>query len=102
MFKRRVALFVLSAALATISLAGCATAGSGKFSWDNARQVKAGMSQQEVVALMGPPYLTQGIGQNGVKLVWVHVNLFAGTESAAMTFKDGKAVDSFHVPESFK
>jgi hypothetical protein len=42
----------VAAALAALVLA--ARDGTG-FKWDEARQIKAGMTEAEVVALMGPP-----------------------------------------------
>lgn len=78
---------------------GCA--GSGAIKWDNARQVKAGMTQQEVVGLMGQPYSVASTADGSVKLIWVHVGALGGSETAVMTFKDGKAIDSFRVPDSF-
>lgn len=41
---------------ALVLLAGCATAGR-QVNWDKARQVKVGMSEPEVTALMGSPYM---------------------------------------------
>lgn len=83
-------------------LTGCATAGSGKINWDNARQVKDGMSKQEVTALMGQPYRVVARNDGTQRYVWVNVNLYSGTQSAALDFdKDGKVVKAFQIPDTF-
>ena len=40
------------AALVSVTLAGCF---GNNFSWTNARQIRQGMSEREVIALMGKP-----------------------------------------------
>lgn len=93
--KKLFAVIALSAMLA-------ACAGSGSIRWDNARQVKAGMTKQEVGALMGQPYSVQTVDKGSEKWVWVHVTPFGGAESAHLTFKDGKVTQAWEIPESFK
>jgi hypothetical protein len=92
---RRIAAIVLLAA----SIAGCA--GSGSINWNNARMLRDGMSIKEVTDLMGQPYRIQTVGKGEVKYIWVHVNPLTGSESAHMTFKDGKLVQAPEVPASF-
>lgn len=92
-------LFLSIAILACAALSACA--GSGTIKWDHARQVKAGMTQQEVVGLMGKPYSVASNPDGSVKLIWVNATAWGGASSAVMTFKDGKAIDSFHVPDDF-
>ncbi|PWK38680.1 outer membrane protein assembly factor BamE (lipoprotein component of BamABCDE complex) [Cupriavidus plantarum] len=95
-------MFVAVALSATLGLTGCATAGSGKINWNNARQVKDGMTKKEVAALMGDPYQVVARNDGTQRYVWVHVNLFSGTQSAALEFdKDGKVVKAFQIPDNF-
>ena len=91
--------FVSAIALA-LSITACA--GSGKINWDAARQVKPGMTQQEVTEVMGRPHRVSGRG-NGVETwLWVHANGFTGsTQSASVIFKDGIAAGGIPVPNSF-
>jgi len=89
-------------AVVAVWLAGCATAGSGKIDWNNARQVKDGMTKKEVTALMGTPYQVVARNDGTQRYVWVNVNLFSGTQSAALDFdKDGKVVKAFPIPDNF-
>ena len=92
---RRLASIVLLCAV----LSACA--GSGSINWNNARMVKDGMTINEVTALMGKPYMIQTVGNGEVKYFWVHTNLLTGSESAHMTFKDGKLLKAPEIPASF-
>lgn len=86
---------------AMVVLTGCAT-GSGKINWDNARQVKADMTQQEVTKLMGQPYQIRSTGQGEVQWIWVHVNpITFASASASLTFKDGRVSDVWEIPDTF-
>jgi outer membrane protein assembly factor BamE (lipoprotein component of BamABCDE complex) len=90
----------LTAVAIALTLTGCA--GSGKIKWDNARQVKAGMTQAEVTELMGKPYQVTAKGDGIQTWVWVYVNGMTGSsQSAALNFKDGKVIKAFEVPDSF-
>lgn len=99
----RIGKFAVAAVLSSaVLLGGCATAGSGKIDWNNARQVKDGMTKQEVTELMGKPYSVVARNDGTQRYVWVHVNLFSGTQSAALDFdKDGKVVKAFTIPDTF-
>ncbi|MWL87686.1 outer membrane protein assembly factor BamE [Cupriavidus sp. SW-Y-13] len=89
-------------AVVAVWLTGCATAGSGKIDWNNARQVKDGMTKKEVAALMGTPYQVVARNDGTQRYVWVNVNLFSGTQSAALDFdRDGKVVKAFQIPDNF-
>lgn len=92
----------LSAVVLALALSACATAGS-KIDWNNARQVKAGMTQQEVSTLLGKPYSVTATGDGTQRWVWVYVNGFSGAhQSAALSFKDGKVVKAFEIPDTFR
>lgn len=87
-------------ALAAILLSGCA---GSKINWDSARQVKEGMTQEEVVGLMGSPRTVYARNDGIQRYVWVYVNVMTGTtQSASLDFdKDGRALKGFNVPPSF-
>jgi len=82
-------------------LAGCATAGR-EVNWDKARQVKVGMSEAEVTALMGPPYMVSS-RDGGQRWIWTYANGFTGASSTmTVDWKDGKVVSVPAIPTSFK
>ena len=81
-----------------------ACAGSGSIKWDDARQIKVGMTEKEVAGLMGRPYQAQVTGSDGrYQWVWVSVNLMTGGGASKMTavFKDGVVVEVPVIPASF-
>lgn len=85
-------------ALAGIFLSACA---GTAFNWDSARQIKAGMTEPEVEAIMGAPYLVRS--QNGgVTWVWSYADAFAGAKSVSIVFVDGKVAEPPPIPTSFK
>lgn len=88
------------ALFAAILLSGCA---GNKINWDHARQVKEGMTQEEVVGLMGAPRAVSARNDGTQRYIWVYVNVMTGTtQSASLDFsKDGKALKGFNVPPSF-
>lgn len=88
----------IAAALFALVLAACA---GTPFKWDNARQLREGMSEQEVTELMGRPYMVTA-NANGNVWIWSHSTAFGGAQSLSVIFKDGKAVKVPAVPESFK
>ncbi len=91
--KKTLCMLALSAAIS-----GCA---GTSFKWDQARQVKEGMTEAEVTQLMGAPYLVKS-GQDGMVWVWSHADAFAGSRSVSVVIKDGKVTKAPVIPESFK
>jgi outer membrane protein assembly factor BamE (lipoprotein component of BamABCDE complex) len=90
--------FILAA---LVLLAGCATAGR-EVNWNRARQVKVGMSEPEVTALMGAPYMVSS-RDGGQRWIWTYVNGFTGASSTmTVDWKDGKVVSVPSIPASFK
>lgn len=86
--------------IAVLALTLTACAGTA-FNWDSARQIKAGMNEHEVTALMGDPYLVKS--QNGaITWVWSYADAFAGAKSVSVVFVDGKVAEPPPIPTSFK
>ncbi len=88
----------LAATLLAILLTACA---GTPFEWDNARQIKTGMTEQEVTALLGQPYMVKSQGQT-LTWVWSYADTFSGARSVAIVFKDGKVTEPPPIPASFK
>lgn len=84
--------------LSIVLLTACA---GTNFEWDNARQIKAGMTEQEVTNIMGAPYLVRS--ESG-KLTWVwsYANTFDGVKTVSVIFVDGKVTEPPPIPASFK
>lgn len=90
---------LIGTVVVALILSGCA---GSDFNWDKVRQVKPGMTQQEVTALLGPPNNVRSTAE-GVTWAWAHVNMMAGsTRSVSVVFRDGKVVSAPQVPESFR
>lgn len=91
---------MLRAILLALTLTVSACAGTN-FNWDTARQIKPGMTEQEVTALMGRPYLVKSAGSQ-VTWVWSHANALGASKAVSVVFVDGKVSDAPAIPESFK
>lgn len=89
---------ILICALTYTLLTACA---GTAFNWSSARQIRAGMSEQEVTAIMGDPYLVTS-NANGVIWVWSHANALGASISLSVVFRDGKVVTPPPIPESFR
>ncbi len=79
-------------------MAACA---GTNFKWDTVRQLRVGMTEAEVTALMGPPNNIRS-GPEGVTWAWAYVDMAYSTRSVAVTFRDGRLNSVPQVPESFK
>lgn len=89
---------LIAACLLAGALAGCA---GTNFKYDNARQVKVGMTEAEVTQLMGRPYSVIST-PNGQTWVWSHANGFTGSSRAvSFKFADGRVTEVPSIPESF-
>lgn len=90
----------LKAVLITlILLAGCA---GTNFSYDQARKVQVGMSERDVVSIMGKPYSVVS-RPDGQVWVWSYANGLSGrTRAVSFILKDGAVVKTPSIPESFK
>lgn len=81
-------------------LAGCA--GSGAFRWADARQIKEGMSEAEIIRLIGPPYMVTSTA-DGQRWLWVHANGFTGgAQSLSIPMKNGKVFAAPPIPDAFR
>lgn len=90
------------AMLAVLVLTACA--GSGSINWNDARKIKVGMTEKEVIEVMGSPYQAQVVGNDGVyRWVWVDVNLMRGGGAQKMSaeLKNGVVVNVPVIPDSF-
>lgn len=77
------------AALGLLLLAGCA---GTPFRWQDVDRVHDGMSEPQVVAILGPPDSRSQVG-NRLALVWVHVNpITTRIRSVGFTLVDGRVV----------
>lgn len=83
---------------ACLTLAACA---GTPFSYDNARQVKPGMSEDQVYQLMGNPYRV--VSRNGEQM-WVYSFATALGNAKAVSFKmaGGHITEVPTIPDSFK
>lgn len=81
------------------ALSGCA---GTNFSYENARQVKVGMTEAEVTRLMGQPYSVASRGDEQM-WVWSRANGFTGaSRSVSFKMKDGRVIEVPQIPESFE
>jgi hypothetical protein len=84
--------------LAALVLSACAV--GTPINWNKARQVQVGMTEAQVVALMGRPYMVASRPE-GQRWVWSLGTSFGGAESMSITMKEGKVVEVPPIPASF-
>lgn len=89
---------LISAVLAIAVLSGCA---GTNFSYDEARRVEVGMTEAEVMRIMGRPY-TVVSRPDGQMWVWSHANAFGAAKSVSFRLKDGRVVEIPDIPETFR
>ena len=89
---------LVTAITTTALLTACA---GTPFKWDDARKIRAGMSTQEVTAIVGTPNAVKAQGEI-LRYVWVYVSSFEGTRTLVVDFKDGKAIKAPPIPDEFK
>lgn len=82
-----------------LAIAGCA---GTNFSYDNARRIKIGMTEAEVIQIMGQPYSVVSTA-DGQSWIWSHANGFSGS-SRTISFRlvDGRVTEVPNIPASFK
>lgn len=79
----------------------CIACAGTHFEWDKARQIKAGMTESEVTALLGKPYLVTS-SDAGVRWVWAYGEFTGASRSVTVFFRDGQVVGAPQIPGSFK
>lgn len=91
---KRYALVLASA----LFLSACA---GTNFSFENARKVQVGMTESEVIGIMGKPFM---VTTRGDKVIWVwsHANAFSGAKSVSFVFKDGVVDNVPNLPKTFE
>lgn len=91
---------LISLLLVTLVLGGCVH--GTQFNWDQARQIRSGMTTAQVSEIMGKPYLVKS-GNGMVRYVWTAVDgLTFETKTLAVDFVDGKVVNPPPIPTEFK
>ncbi|MBY8946367.1 outer membrane protein assembly factor BamE [Pseudomonas sp. SH10-3B] len=88
-----------AAAVLALVLSGCA---GTSFSYDDARKVQVGMTEEQITQIMGPPYSVVSRA-DGQMWIWSHANGMTGA-SRVISFRlvDGKVVEVPTIPASFK
>lgn len=92
--KMRLAL----AALALLAAIGCA---GTPFDWQAARQIKVGMTEQQVEAIMGAPYLIKSAPE-GTTWVWSYANLASQVRTYSVTLNGGKVIAVPDLPANYQ
>ncbi len=85
-----------------LMLSACSMGGSGSIKWDDARQLRVGMTESELTAKMGTPYSVTSKSDGTEIWVWVNVDLLMGTQTMSVIIKDGKVVTVPKIPDSFR
>lgn len=87
---------------AVLLAVACVACVGSDFQWDTARQIRPGMTEDQVSTLMGPPSHVR-THTYGVTWTWAYVNPREGDARAvSVGFRDGQVVYGAGVPTSFK
>ena len=82
---------------------GCATSGT-HFEWQDVERLRPGMSERDVVAILGRPYMvaTGTDGTDTLTWSWASASAFGGVSSRAVSlrFEDGKLLAIPRTPDS--
>lgn len=92
---RQIHAIALSAAI--LLLLGCA---GTPFTFGQASQVKVGMTEDQVLGLMGSPYSVVSRGDSQM-WIWSHANAFGGAKTISFEMKDGKVASVPSIPKTF-
>lgn len=83
---------------ACLTLTACA---GTPFSYDNARQVKTGMDEDQVYQLMGNPYRV--VSRDGEQMwVWSYANALGGARVVSFKMRDGRVTEVPTIPANFR
>lgn len=88
-----------------LSLIGCAQIGNTEVNLQKAETIKVGMTYEEVVEIIGKPFLVQKFPDNKMVAQWTQTkgNIFMRNpehKSVDMGFKDGKFVKILSISET--
>lgn len=75
-----------------LALMLCACAGTN-FDWEDAERIKPGMTEAEVVSILGSPYSRAQEGRVTV-LTWSYADAFGGGRAVSFRLVDGKVAGS--------
>lgn len=81
----------LTAVAIVIALAGCA---GTNYTADQVAQVRNGMTEAEVIAILGQPYQRIQMDGKTAILTWSHATAFGGAKAASFRFQDGRVASS--------
>lgn len=73
--------------VSALLLAGCA---GTAFEWDNAKQVRIGTTEVELISLIGKPYIVKSQPDGSQVWVWSYASGFTGTRFVSFSLKDGR------------
>jgi hypothetical protein len=66
------------------------------FSWEDADKVQNGMTEAEVVAILGQPYSRRESGDDAI-LIWSHTSSVGGSNALACRFLNGRVTGTYRV-----
>jgi hypothetical protein len=90
---------VVAAIIVATTLSACA---GTPFKWSEARNIKEGMTTQEVTAIMGAPYSATAV-DGLLRYIWVDVSMLNySTKTLLVDFKDGKVTKAPPIPAEFQ
>ncbi len=71
------------------------------FKWEDARQIKMGMTENEVERIMGRPFRLEAAGGKRVA-TWSYSNILGANRAVTVTFKGGVVIGITEIPERSK
>ena len=89
-----------AAVICILLVAACA--GSGSISWDQARQLKIGMTEAELVHSLGRPYSVVSKADGTQLWIWVNATALGSAQSLSVGMKDRKVHQVPIIPDSFR
>lgn len=78
----------VGAAILCIALAGCA---GTQFEWENADKVHDGMTEGQIIALLGKPY-SRAVNGRVTLLTYSYASSFGGAKAVSYRLLDGRVV----------
>ena len=84
--------------LIALTFIGCA---GTNFTWEQARQVKVGMSEKELFELMGKPYMVRTLSDQTI-YTWSYSDGFTGAKAISIPVKNNQVVSVPNIPDSFQ